>query len=283
MLEGRVKRFVMMLADDALPPGTLVAAGDRGVEQTFGRTRAVLDALTEARNHGLRFTDLVRITGFSKATVHRLLAGLAQHDFIEAGSDGRYFLGYRLASWGAAARDRHSMVERATPVLRALAERSGDTAYLSIRIGPMAFCVARQEGTFPIRALPLTPGDWNALGVGSGSLALLAFLPTAAEIDRVLADPENIRARGRRNVSEQTIRHLARSARESGYVLADGLTPGMTGLALPVLSRAGRIIAAVSIATTSERLRQPRLGEVLVLLRDATREMGHALGEVPDY
>jgi DNA-binding IclR family transcriptional regulator len=272
-----------MLEVEATLPVPAVAPGDRGVEQTFGRARAVLDALTEARGRGLRFTDLVRATGFSKATVHRLLAGLVQHDFVQAGADGRFFLGFRLATWGAAARDRHSMVERATPALRALAERTGDTAYLSIRVGALALCVARQEGPFPIRALPLTPGDWNALGVGSGSLALLAFLRSDDEIDRILADPENIRARDRRNISEQMIRDLVRSARESGYVLADGLTPGMTGLALPVLSRAGRIIAAVSVATTSDRLRQPRRGEVLLLLRAAAQEIGHVLGEVPDY
>jgi DNA-binding IclR family transcriptional regulator len=268
-----------MLEAEAHTPA--VPPGDRGVEQTFGRARAVLDALAEARGRGLRFTDILRNTGFSKATVHRLLAGLMQHDFVDAGADGRYFLGFRLATLGAAARDRHSLVERTTPALRTLAERSGDTAYLSIRVGVMSLCVGRQEGPFPIRALPLAPGDCNALGVGSGSLALLAFLPLA-EIDRILADPENIGARERRKVSERMVRDLIQSARSRGYVLADGLTPGMTGLALPILSRAGRIVAAVSVATTSERLCPPRLEEVLPLLRHAAENMNHVVGEVPD-
>jgi DNA-binding IclR family transcriptional regulator len=260
-----------------------VAVGDRGVEQTFGRASAVLDVLAEARDRGLRFTDIVQATGFSKATVHRLLAGLTAHDFVEAGEEGRFFLGYRLAAWGGAARDRHGIVERTVPVLRTLAERTGDTVYLSVRVGALSLCVARQEGTFPIRALPLKPGDLNALGVGSGSLGLLAFLGSDEEIDRVLADPENIQARQRRGVDEDTIRRHVAAARESGYVLAGGLTPGMSGLSLPVLSRNGRPLAAVSIATTSDRLLQPRLAEVLGFLRMAVQDLGYTLGEVPHF
>ncbi|MFC7738137.1 IclR family transcriptional regulator [Roseomonas sp. GCM10028921] len=252
------------------------------MEQTFGRASAVLDALAAARDRGLRFTDLVLASGYSKATVHRLLAGLTAHDFVQA-EGGRFFLGFRLATWGGAARDRHGIVERTAPALRTLAERTGDTAYLSVRVGALSLCVARQEGTFPIRALPLQPGDVNALGVGSGSLSLLAFLGSEEEIERVLADPENIRARQRRGVSEDMIRQHVAAARESGYVLAGGLTPGMTGLSLPVLSTAGHPIAAVSIAATFDRLLQPRLAEVLGFLRLAAQDLGYVLGEVPHF
>ena len=40
-----------------------------------------------------------------------------------------------------------------------------------------AVCVAREIGDFPIRTLSLGVGDLRPLGVGSGSLALFAFLP----------------------------------------------------------------------------------------------------------
>ncbi|HEY4252027.1 MAG TPA: IclR family transcriptional regulator [Roseomonas sp.] len=259
-----------------------VAAGDRGVEQTFGRAAAVLDALADAREGGLRFTDLVGATGFSKATVHRLMAGLSAHGLVEADpGSGRYFLGFRLAAWGAAARDRHGLAERAAPALRRLAEQTGDTVYLSLRIGVLSLCVARHEGSFPIRALPLKPGDRNALGVGSGSLAMLAFLEPEAAIERVLADPENIAARERRGIDEAHVRRHVAATRRKGHTFVDDLTPGMIGMGLPVPGRGGQPVAAVSIATISARLRQPRRKAVLEHLAQAVREIRGILGEAP--
>jgi DNA-binding IclR family transcriptional regulator len=263
------------LADRA---AVVVAPGDRGVEQTLGRAAALLDALAGARENGLRFTDLVTATGFSKATVHRLLAGLSAHRFVETDpGTGRLFLGFRLAGWGAATRGRHGLVERAAPILRDLADRLGDTVYLILRDGPIAICVARYEGSFPIRALPLTPGDRNALGVGSGSLALLAFLADD-DIERILRDPENVSARERRGIAEDEVRRLIGVARRRGYAITERLTPGMTGVGLPVPSSAGAPMIAVSVATISARMRQPRLKEVISHLGEAARAIANVAG-----
>lgn len=262
----------MSTADESgAASGRRVAPGDRGVEQTLGRAAALLDALAGAREDGLRFTDLVAATGFSKATVHRLIAGLSRHGFVEADpKSARLFLGFRLAGWGAATRGRHGLLERAAPILRELADTLGDTVYLILRDGPMSICAARYEGPFPIRALPLTPGDRNALGVGSGSLALLAFLADA-DIDRILKDPQNIAARERRGVDEAEIRRQVMLSRKRGYAMSDGLTPGMIGIGLPVKSISGDPIVSVSVASIAERMREPRRKEVLGQLAAAAR------------
>ena len=65
----------------------------------------------------------------------------------------------------------------AKPFLLRLAEQTQDTIYASVREGGAAVCVAREIGAFPIRTLSLEVGDLRPLGVGSGSLALFAFLP----------------------------------------------------------------------------------------------------------
>jgi DNA-binding IclR family transcriptional regulator len=253
-----------------------VPAGDRGVEQTFGRAAALLEALAAAQEGGLRFTDLVQRTSFSKATVHRLLAGLSLYGFVEVdAAKGRYFLGFRLAAWAAAARNRFGISERADPIMRELAEHTEDTAYLSLRVAEMSICLTRHEGRFPIRALPLQPGDQSALGVGSGSLALLAFLSDLAEVDRILASPVHAAARDRRGVSEEVIRHHVAAARRRGFSLVDDLTPGMTGMAVPVRNQAGQPVAAISVATISARLRPPRRQMVLGHLQDAAQQLEH--------
>jgi DNA-binding IclR family transcriptional regulator len=252
-----------------------VTAGQRGIEQTFARAGIILDALAEGRRKGLRFTDIVAATGFSKATVHRLLAGMVAHGLVEAaGERGRFHLGYRLGAWGAAARDRHGLLDLALPHLDALAEATGDTVYLSVRTGVLSLCVARREGSHPIRVLTLTPGDRNALGVGSASLALLAFQPSDPEIDRILADPEHIRARERRGIEEATIRHLVADSRQRGYAQVRDIVPGIVALGVPALSGSPVPTVALSIATVAARLEEPRLAEVVDRLRATARTIG---------
>ena len=51
-------------------------------------------------------------------------------------------------------------------------------------------------------------------------------------------------------------------AREQGWVnLNTGLIPGMAGVAVPVFDAEGRAVAALSIGTLAERLRDDRLAE----------------------
>lgn len=261
-----------------------VAPGERGTEQTFARACAVLDALADARRTGLRFTDIAGATGFSKATVHRLVAGLVAQGLVEAtGEKQRYFLGHRLAAWGAAARDRHGIVELATPHLDALAGATGDTVYFSIRTGVLSLCVARREGTHPIRVLPLAPGDRNALGVGSASLALLAFGVSDEDVKDVLADPDHVAARERRGVGAAQIQDLVRASRERGYALVRDVIPGIVAIGLPAAASGGAApMAAVSVATVASRLEGARLDEVLGHLREAARAIGDLLRRNPD-
>jgi DNA-binding IclR family transcriptional regulator len=255
----------------------MVTAGERGVEQTLGRAATLLDALAGAREHGLRFTDLVNASGYSKATVHRLLAGLRTYGFVEldAATD-RFFLGLRLGGWGTATMARYGLVERTAPILRDLASRLDTTVYLILRDGPMSLCVSRFVGSHPIRALPLTPGDRNALGVGSGSLAMLAFLDDK-EIDRILHEPENMAARERRNIPITEIRRLVAMARKKGYAMTDRLTPGMIGIGMPVHSTAGDPVVAVSVASVSSQMRGRRHTEMTTQLRLTVSAIEQAL------
>jgi len=245
-----------------------VSAGERGIEQSFGRAACVLDALVQARGQGLRFTDLMHQTGFSKATLHRLLAGLVTYGFVDLEQPGaRYFLGFRLGAWVSAAHNRHGLAERAAPIVRRLSDAVQETAYLSVRAGDMAVCLVLQEGRAAIRALPLSPGDRSALGVGSASAAILGAMTDEEEIDEILATPAHIAYCARRKVSQEHIRrHIAR-VRKQGYALVDDLNPDMTGLGVPIFDHEGKAVAALSVATIHTRTRDP--GSREAILREA--------------
>lgn len=261
-----------MAGQRAAPQG--VTPGERGLEQSFGRATVLLDVLAAAGGSGLRFVDLVRRSGLSQTTVHRMIAALAAHGFVEQDGDGaRYVLGMRLAGWAFAAGNRFGLAEVARPIMHALCDATGDTVYLTLRSGDMAICVSRIEGTYPVRALVVQPGDRRVLGLGAGSVALLAFLRDQAEIERLLALPEQQAGRAARGVAEARVRQWIEASRRDGYTVVQDLVPGTSGIALPIYGASGDPVAALSLAAIPSRLEPPRLAEVLRLAQSATADI----------
>ena len=260
-----------------------LAAGDRGIEQSFGRAAVLLNVLAQSQRTGLRFTDLMHQTGFSKATLHRLLSALSQHGFVEIEQPGgRYFLGFQLGAWAAAVNSRYGLWERTAPIVRDLSDRVKETAYLSLRVREMAVCLVLQEGTAAIRALPLNQGDRSALGVGSAAAAILAAIEDEDEIDRILAAPDHKAYCARRQVTEEHIRkHLART-RKLGYAFVDDLNPDMIGIALPLRGAGNQPMAALSVAAIHSRLRDAkRRDAVLAEMRTAAGQLEIILSQIP--
>jgi len=258
-------------------------AGKRGTDQTFYRTAVVLGLLAGAANEGLRFTDLQRQTRFSKATLHRLLAGLEEHGFIDLEQPGsRYFPGFRLGLWAAAARNRHGLAQLLGPIVRELSERVQDTAYLSIRANDMAVCVALHEGTGAVRALPLSPGDLSALGVGSAAAAILSTVQSEEEITSILAAPDHRAYCHRRGVSHEHIRKHLERTRELGYAYVDDLNPDMTGIAMALRTRPGSPSAAISVATIHSKVQDvQRRQSIIESLREAANKANALIAQLP--
>ena len=145
--------------------------------KTIDRAARMLWVLAGGDAGGLPLTTIVRLSGFGKGTAHRLLAALVEAGFaFQEPMTRRYRLG---AGMSVLARlgQQHDVGAAAIPYLQRLAQATSDTVYASVREGPAAICVGREIGSFPIRTLSLSVGDKRPLGVGSGSLALLSFLP----------------------------------------------------------------------------------------------------------
>ncbi len=249
-----------------------IAAGERGTDQTFQRTSIVLDLLAKGSEKGLRFTDLKEQAGFSKATLHRLLTGLVNHGFVDL-EGSRYFPGFRLSLWSTAARNRHGFAQRIEPIIRQLSEEVEDTAYLSIRLKEMAVCVALHEGTGAVRALPLSPGDHSALGVGSAAAAILATVEDEQEIEAILGSPAHIAYCDRRGIGRDHIRKHLQRTRELGYAFVDDLNPHMTGIAVSLNHAPGSPVAAISVATVHSKMEDPaRRDYLLARLRSAVEK-----------
>lgn len=237
----------------------------------------VLKALSEGGSDGMRLSDVAAAIGLGKATASRLLRALVDVGYVETDeSSKRYRLGYCLFNLGNVARRFH-IIELARPGLARLAEATDDTIFLSLRDGDQAHCVARQTGAYPIRSLTLSVGDRRPLGVGAGSLALLAFEPDA-EIERIIAANREAR-RPFAAFGDAALRAMVAEARARGFAFNDGhIVSAMNAVAVPVIDGQGRIAAALSIAAIRERMTSPRLEDLVALLTGEADLLGKMIG-----
>lgn len=250
--------------------------------QAIERAVQVLESIGEASVSGRRLSDVMRLTGLGRATSHRFLKALVDQGLVEIDPDsGRYFLGMKLLVLSGAASNRFGLARRAAPALQRLAERTGDTVYLSLRIGDSSICLDRREGAFPIRTLTLKIGDRRPLGVGSGSMALLAFLPDQ-EIRRIVS--QQARAAAAFGLDEATLLSLAESTRAQGYAFNDqGIIPGMSAVGVAINGRSGAPVAALSVAAIASRMDLPRRNNIVAWLHEEASILERDLGAILDH
>ena len=239
------------------------------------KTARLLRALGTAGPGGVATAALARETELTRPTAHRLLGELADEGLVDRDErTGRWQLGPELYLLGVTAAARYDVSERARELLVELAERSGESAYLSAARGRETVCLVEVEGSFPLRSHVLHEGIRFPLGVASAGLAILAHRPTS-EIDGYLASVDLTRAWGRAH-SRRAVRDRIELTRRDGYAVNPGLlVPGSWGIAAAVFDRAGRPRWALSLTGVESRFterRVPRLGRLL--LRHA-----HALGQ----
>jgi DNA-binding IclR family transcriptional regulator len=264
---------------------TRIAFDDDGTEATVKTVDRAARLLRSLARHpdGAMLSSVARDTELGKGTVHRLLNALINAGLAFQDPESRlYRLGVGLALLGHAAH-RQNFATLAKPFLLRLAESTQDTIYASVREGAAAVCVAREIGAFPIRTLSLDVGHLRPLGVGSGSLAMFAFLPDD-EIDALLNKNGGWLVRYPGHARRELFAKVAETRRR-GYSLVEGkIIPGMNAMGVPVIGTDGRAVAALSLAAIADRVSGPRVAQLARMLTREARELGRTMGlatEVP--
>ena len=236
--------------------------------QTLERAIGLIRILAAGGNEGCRLVDLQQASGLTKPTVHRILDTLKQQGMVEQLEDSRrYRLGQELAVLGwSANRTVYDLKELAAEDLAAVASKTGDTGFLSIRSGTEAVCIDRQAGSYPVKAFTVEVGTRRPLGVGATGVALLAALEPD-EAEAVLVAVQGSLARVP-NAGLRQIREAVERARRVGYALSDGLMlKGVRGVAVAIRDGAGRPIAGIGTAAITDRMPPSRIPEIVRILR----------------
>jgi len=129
--------------------------------------------LLQARPQSL--SELVEASSYSRATTHRLLSSLVDHQLVRRDQTGNYDLGWRLVGWGRIAETRWDLAVEARPVLEALRVETGESVQLYVRHGDVRVCALAIDSPDELRTV-VQPGARLPLDRGSAGAALTARL-----------------------------------------------------------------------------------------------------------
>jgi DNA-binding IclR family transcriptional regulator len=240
------------------------ARGISGV-QSASKVLALLKLVGSHQPEGVRLKDLIAESGQDRSTAHRLLACLVDSGFVERTPAGkRYRLGLEAAQLGLACDGLSLMVDRFRPLMRMLAQETGDTVFLIVRSADHALCLHREEGPYPIKAFIVTPGSRRLLGLSSVGLGVLARW-SDAEIGALHA--RHAAEYARSGVTLERLAGLVQKTRELGYAeVSDFRREETSGVGCAV-RLSGTADAGLSIAAINSRMppeRRQALGRRLV-------------------
>ncbi|MCT9821408.1 IclR family transcriptional regulator [Microbacterium sp. W1N] len=236
--------------------------------QAVARAAALLKTVGLAGDGGTRTSDLARRAGLTRPTTHRLLVALREEGLIDQDeATGAWVPGPELYLMGIAAAARYDIVDLSRDIVRSLAVRTEESAFLSVRRGDETVCVLREDGSFPIRSFVLSEGVRFPLGVASAGLAILSFLPPH-DVDAYFARHPDIATAWGAAHSEARIRARIGDTTARGFALNAGLVvEGSYGLGAAVFDGAGEPQWALSLTGVHFRFspdRIPELGRTLL-------------------
>jgi IclR family transcriptional regulator, KDG regulon repressor len=214
------------------------------------------------------------------STLHRIITVLRRHGLVTQDPQSkRYRLGYGAIDLGRRAASGINIRHVSEPVMRRIAEQTGETVILTVLndAHDRSVCIERIESRHDLR-LHLEVGEQSYLHAGASSKVLLAYLPRADVV-------ELVRRVGLPSLAHNTIADLAaleedlRRIRENGYAFSSEETnPGTWGVAVPILDPEQRALAAVGIAAPTSRHSDDTQRRFIAVTMEAGREIGAALG-----
>jgi DNA-binding IclR family transcriptional regulator len=230
------------------------------------------------RPEGTSLVELVRESGLTRPTVHRLLTSLAAEGLLDhEARTGNWVLGPEILLMGSVASARFPLEDIARPSLRRLAEETGESAFFSVRRGGETVCLLREEGSFPVRSFVLREGVRFPLGVASAGTAIMAFLPES-EQEQILAEWPAHAGKFAEGHPEAVVRANVKAARHTGYSVNPGLVlEGSWGMGAAVFDQARRPAWALSLTGIEPRFREARQAFLGRLLMDEAHRISGLL------
>lgn len=246
------------------------------MDTTVAKGLSILELL--ARSDGpMRLSAIATQLELQKSNVHRLLATFIELGYVaKEPESGRYALTLWLWELGTAVLSMHPAKRAAAPFMQELHKATSETVSLTVIDGDDVLYL---EKLVAPRALRFTtrPGSRAPAVLVAPGKVLLAYEPDApAIIRRAAKQPVN----GKRIDVSSMLAELE-AVRRNGYSISkSSLTPGIVGVAAPIMGRDSRAAAAISVSGPAERLTDKKLREMVEGVLHACARIAETVGRI---
>lgn len=227
----------------------------------------VLNCFIEKQPLGI--TEISEKLGLYKSNVYDILSTLTALEFaVKDEESNKYYLGIGALRLGRAAAQRYSFQEIAAPHIRQIAKEAGEICYLTIPNGYEVYyldaAIPNDSNSFLASSLRNSTDPMNATGSGKAMLAYMPeefvedFLskPMTALTEYTITDPEQMRTE-------------LQKIRMQGYSV-DNMenSIGLKCVAVPILTRKGQLVGAMSVSGPSLRFTEEKIRHFIGVLQN---------------
>jgi len=248
-------------------------SGKQLASGTVTKALSVLDQVA-AFERPVRFSEVLVDSPFPKGTLYRMLQTLTDQSMLSYNvNDQTYSLGLRLMRLAHAAWKNASLAPVARPFIEALATEVGETIHLAQIDNGQVLFVDKLKATDRFDTLAEAGKVVPAYCTGVGK-AMLAFM-APKRLELALQQQAFFKYTPATHGSVETL------SAELDVIRTEGIAfdrqeheQGIISIAAPILSTNGRVIGAVSIATSTTRRSLEELNAFRAVLLETTEKIG---------
>jgi IclR family acetate operon transcriptional repressor len=207
----------------------------------------------------LQLAQISALSALNKTTAHRLLQALRSEELLDRNpGTGAYRLGPGMMALGVQALSSNDLRLRARPLLKRLAEETGETATLEVPIDDTMLILDEVTSKHFLGASGNVGTRWPIHATSTGKV-LIAFEQRGPErLGPVL-----------RSLTPRTITEFEKLEKELGDIrrrgfaeVVDELEEGLSGVAAVVRGGMGEVLGALSICGPTQRMSEARRAQL---------------------
>lgn len=239
---------------------------DSAFLNTLANGLTVFEALAEKRS---TLRELTETVGLPRQTVYRIVHTLEVMGWAERrAADDTYAPTVRMWALGARSHSSTDLRLKWSGHVSRLAEETGETVHLAVYDHGSSVYIDKRDGWHPIGSYTTLGGRAPAYCVATGK-ALLSH-QSAWVVEQVVAAGLKAHTPATITSPEALLAELE-AIREQGYAVNNGeYRAEVGGLAVPIRSPLGDVIAALGFSGPADRIRE-RSEHLLALLLDTVR------------
>jgi len=255
-----------------------MADSDRYSIQVLDLALDVLEGVSNSGDRGHRPSQLARQLNLNRTRVFRILKTFEKRGYVQVDPKTQgYRLGIKFLALGEAVKEQIDLRRAAAPILKDLAQKTGDVVNLLVRYDDSAVCIDHFEGDHMLQvSAPL--GKPLPLHIGASPKILLAFMPEAEReavlqrIDLTPYTPNTITDMG-------LFRHRLDEICSQGYAVDEGdFEVGVYAIGAPVRDHSRQVVAGITVTVPAIRYNPQRKRELIELVVSTAQELSKQLG-----